>query len=171
MTAAIHAAPDAEHVVDVYGGSGVYAVETARRGRDVTLVETDAVLDVVGPMLAGQGVETVTTTGDEVPVDDADLALLAGVVNRRSSEANQTLLSRVHDALTPGGTAAVLTPEDGAEARRVRVERLLCGSGDAYTAETVTGWLGDAGFVDCETWDVTGGEGRLVVGRCERGVD
>ena len=174
VTAAVHAAPDAERVVDVYGGAGRYAAEFARRGHEPTLVDTARVLDAVGPMLAGQGVETIVAErATAVPVDDADLAVLAGVVQRRSPETNRTHLRSVHDALAPGGAVVVLEPLRGrsARARRVAVERLAVGRGDAYAAETVEGWLDEGGFVDRVTRDVPGTDQAAVVGRRERGVD
>ncbi|WP_152039968.1 methyltransferase [Salinigranum salinum] len=174
VTAAVHAAPDADRVVDVYGGSGVYATEFVRRGRATTLVESRDVLDVVEPMLAGQGVDTVET--DEptaVPVVDADLAVLADVVQRHPPAADRRLLQSVHDALVPGGAVVVLEPlrDRSPAARRVAVERLAVGRGDAYTSDEVEAWLGDAGFVDHETRDVPGTTVQAVVGRRERGVD
>ncbi|WP_318567269.1 methyltransferase domain-containing protein [Salinigranum marinum] len=174
VTAAVDAAPDAERVVDVYGGAGRYAAEFARRGHGATLVDSARVLDAVGPMLAGQDVETVVAErATAVPVDNADLAVLAGVVQRRSPESNRALLRSTHDALGPGGAVVVLEPLRGrsARARRVAVERLAVGRGDAYAAETVEGWLDEAGFVDRETRDVSGTDQGAVVGRRERGVD
>jgi SAM-dependent methyltransferase len=174
VTAAVDAAPDADRVVDVYGGAGRYAAEFARRGHEATLVDSARVLDAVGPMLAGQGVETaVAERATAVPVADADLAVLAGVVRRRPPEANRTLLRSVHDALGPGGAVVVLEPLRGrsAAARRVAVERLAVGRGDAYAAERVEGWLDEAGFVDRVTRDVSGTDQQAVVGRRERGVD
>lgn len=174
VTAAIHAAPDAQTVVDVRGSSGVYAAELARRGRDVTLVESRETLDVVGPMLAGQTIETsVADSPTAVPVVDADLALLAGVLQRDSPETNRELVRSVHDALGAGGVVVVLEPlrGDSPAARRVAVERLARGRGDAYTGEEITTWLADAGFVDRETRDVPGTPYQSVVARRERGVD
>jgi SAM-dependent methyltransferase len=174
VTAAVHAAPDADRIVDVYGGSGVYATEFVRRGRAATLVESSDVLDVVGPRVAGQGVDTVET--DEptaVPVVDADLAVLAGVVQRHPPAIDRRLLQSVHDALVPGGAVVVLEPlrDRSPAARRVVVERLAVGRGDAYTSDEVEAWLGDVGFVDHEARDVPGTTVQAVVGRRERGVD
>jgi SAM-dependent methyltransferase len=173
VTAAVHAAPDAERVVDVWGASGVYAAEFARRGYEATLVDSADVLDVVGPMLAGQGVETVAAEFPMVPAADVDLALLAGVVRRHDPETNERLLRSVRDALAPGGAVVVLEPlrDRSSEARRVAVERLAVGRGDAYGGETVEQWLRTAGFVDRETRNVPGTAGQAVVGRRERGVE
>ena len=173
VTAAVHAAPGAERVVDVRGASGVYAAEFARRGYEATLVDSERVLDVVGPMLAGGGVETVAAERTTVPAVDADLALLAGVVRRHNPETNERLLRSVHDALAPGGTVVVFEPlrERSSKARRVAVERLAVGRGDAYGSETVEQWLRAAGFVDREMRDVPGTAEQAVVGRRERGVE
>lgn len=174
VTAAIHAAPDADRIVDVRGASGVYAAELARRGREVTLVDSREVLEVVGPMLAGQAIETtVADSLTSVPVEDADLALLAGVLQRHPPEANRELVRSVHDALEAGGVVVVLEPLRGVSsaARRVAVERLAHGRGDAYTDEEITTWLADAGFVGRETRDVPGAPYQSVVARRERGVD
>jgi SAM-dependent methyltransferase len=174
VTAAVHAAPDAERVVDVRGASGVYATEFARRGYAATLVEAETVLDVVGPMLGGRGVETVAAESvTSVPVADADLAYLADVLQRHPPETNRALLDAVSDALGEGGVVVVLEPLRGVSpaARRVAVERLARGRGDAYTGESVTTWLAAAGFVDGDVRDVPGTDYRAVVARCERGVD
>jgi SAM-dependent methyltransferase len=174
VTAAIHAAPHADRVVDVRGSSGVYAAEFARRGYDVTLVESAAVVDVVGPMLAGRDVDALAAAHPTaVPVADAEVALLAEVVQRRPPATNRTLLRAVHDALAPGGTVVVFEPlrDRSTEARRVAVERLAVGRGDAYSGETIAEWLDDAGFVAREPRDVPGTGRQVVVGRRERGVD
>ena len=124
-------------------------------------------------MLAGGGVETVAAERTTVPAVDADLALLAGVVRRHNPETNERLLRSVHDALAPGGTVVVFEPlrERSSKARRVAVERLAVGRGDAYGGETVEQWLRTAGFVDRETRNVPGTAGQAVVGRRERGVE
>jgi hypothetical protein len=174
VTAAVHTAPDAERVLDVRGASGVYATEFARRGCDVTLVDTGAVLDIVGPMLTGQGVQTVESDSrTELPVEGADLAFLGGVLQRHAPETNRELLGAVHDALAPGGVIVVVEPLRGASgaAQRVAVDRLAAGSGDAYTGEAVTTWLTTAGFVGPETRAIPGTEYQTVVSRRERGVD
>lgn len=173
VTEAVHAAPDAARIVDVYGSSGVYAAEFARRGRAVTLVESERVLDAVGAMVAGRGVETVAAELPAVPVDAADLAVLAGVVRRHPPATNRALLRSVHGALSVGGTVAVFEPlrDRSAAARRVAVERLALGRGDTYASETVEDWLTATGFVATETRDVPGTPVQVVVGRRERGVD
>ena len=174
VTAAIHAAPDAERVVDVRGASGAYAAEFARRGRAVTLVESREVLDVVGPMLSTEEIETVAVdSAASVPVESADLALLAGVLQRHPPETNRRLLESVHGALGERGVGVVLEPlrGDSPAARRVAVERLAQGRGDAYTEDEVTAWLGEAGFVGSDVRDVPGTDYRAVVARRERGVE
>ncbi|WP_380680568.1 methyltransferase domain-containing protein [Salinigranum sp. GCM10025319] len=173
VTTAVHAAPDAERVVDVRGASGVYAAEFASRGYETTLVDSADVLDVVGPMLAGSGVETVAAELTTVPVAGADLAVLAGTVRRHAPDTNERLLRSVYDALAPGGAVVVLEPLRGrsSEAGRVAIERLAVGRGDAYGSETVEKWLHAAGFVDSETRDVPGTAEQAVVGRRERGVE
>ncbi|WP_142860097.1 methyltransferase domain-containing protein [Salinigranum halophilum] len=174
VTAAIHAAPDAERVVDVRGASGVAAAEFARRGHAVTLVESEAVLDHVGPMLAGQGVETAAASSvTSVPVEDADLALLTAVLQRYPPATNRTLLESTRDALDAGGVVVVLEPlrGDSPAARRVAVERLASGHGDAYTESEIRTWLAEAGFVDVERRDVPETDWQAVVARRERGVD
>jgi SAM-dependent methyltransferase len=175
VTAAVHAAPDADRVVDVRGASGVYAAEFVRRGRSATLVESEAALDAVGAMRAGEGVETVAADDvTSVPVADADLALLAGVLRRHPPATNRELLRSVADALRPGGTVVVLEPlrdRSPGTARRVAVERLAAGAGDACDEATVGEWLSAAGFGPPETHDVPGSGAAAVVARTERGVD
>ena len=174
VTAATHAAPDAGAVVDVRGASGVYAAEFARRGYDATLVESSDVLDVVGPTLAGRGVETVAADRiTTVPVENAELATLVGVLQRHPPETNRALLESVRGALASDGAVVILEPlrDRSPAGRRVAVERLAVGRGDAYTAEQVEEWLREVGFVDIENRDVPGTAVQAVVGRHERGVD
>lgn len=173
VTTAVAAAPDAERVVDVYGASGVNAAEFARRGYDVTLVDEGSVVDIVGPMVRGRGVETreVESTA-ALPVSDVDLAVLVDVLHHRSPAENRALLTAVDEALVPGGTVVVVEPLRGTSpvARRIAVERLALGHGDVYTGDTVEGWLEAAGFVDCVTERVPDTETHAIVARRERGV-
>jgi SAM-dependent methyltransferase len=140
----------------------------------VTLVESPEALDVAGPSLAGRDVETVATGRvTAVPTDDVDLATLVGVLQRHSPGTNRATLESVRGALAPGGVVVVLEPlrDRSTAGRRVAVERLAVGRGDAYAAEQVEGWLREAGFADPETRDVPGTAVQAVVGRRERGVD
>lgn len=114
VTAAIRAAPDADCVLDVRGGSGRYAREAAARGRRATLFESPEVCEVVEPLLAPTDVSLVA--GDlgsppaVAPETDGpfDLALAVDLVRRLDPARARETFAGLADALAPEGTVVLV---------------------------------------------------------------
>jgi SAM-dependent methyltransferase len=176
VTAAVHAAPDAERVLDVAGGSGVYAAEFARRGYETTLVDDADVVAVVEPLLSKRDVALAAGGPADLPVaadgpEDVDLVFAADVTHRLSPSANRAFLDAARDALSPGGALVLTDAVRGRStaAARVAVNALAGGEGDAYDEATYRGWLADAGFERPSVRNIPGTDRQAVVGH--RGVD
>jgi SAM-dependent methyltransferase len=169
VTAAVHARPDAERVVDVAGGSGVYAREFARRGYDVTLVEEPDVLGVIEPSLAHEDVALAAGRPGDLPaaVEGADLVFGADLTHRRTGEANQAFVAAAAGVLSPGGVVVLTDAVRGRSpsAPRVAAVELARGRGDAHDEASYRGWLDDAGFESIRVRDVPGTDLQAVVGR------
>jgi SAM-dependent methyltransferase len=148
-----------ESLLDVAGGHGWYSAELCRR--HPTLRAT--VLDLPGSAAVGRRIIAEQEMSDRVQHLEGDMmsadfggphdgALCFNIVHHLSAEQNVALLRRMHDALKPGGTVAVLDlwlPEGD---RRPDAAALLglffyLTSGAAtYAERDVRGWLGEAGF-------------------------
>jgi ubiquinone/menaquinone biosynthesis C-methylase UbiE len=148
-----------ESLLDVAGGHGWYSAELCRR--HPTLRAT--VLDLPGSAAVGRRIVAEQGMSDRVQHSEGDMmsadfggphdgALCFNIVHHLSVEQNVALLRRMHDALKPGGTVAVLDlwlPEGD---RRPDAAALLglffyLTSGAAtYAERDVRSWLAEAGF-------------------------
>jgi len=148
-----------ESLLDVAGGHGWYSAELCRR--HPTLHAT--VLDLPGSAAVGRRIIAEQGMSERVRHIDGDMmsadfggphdgAMCFNIVHHLPPEQNVALLRRMHDALKPGGTVAVLDlwlPEDD---RRPDAAALLglfffLTSGAAtYSERDVRGWLAEAGF-------------------------
>ncbi len=179
VTAAVHAHPDATRVLDVAGGSGVYAREFAARGYDATLVESAAVVDVVAPLLDPAPVEVARgrLPDEEAPAadDDAvDLAATPGTVDlvfavdfarRHSDAANRAFLSAARETLAHDGTVVLVDALRGRSGDPgVGVEALATGRGGYHDEPTVRAWFEDEGFESVAVTEVPGADRTAVVG-------
>jgi SAM-dependent methyltransferase len=178
VTAAVHAHPDATRVLDVAGGSGVYAREFAARGYDVTLVESAPVVDVVGPLLGPAPVEVAPgrLPDDETPAadDSVDLAATPGTVDlvfavdfarRHSDAANRAFLSAARETLAHDGTVVLVDAVRGrSDDPGVGVEALATGRGGYHDESAVRAWFEDEGFESVALTDVPGADRTAVVG-------
>ncbi|QLG63694.1 methyltransferase domain-containing protein [Halorarum salinum] len=163
VTAAVRAAPDAERVLDLCGGSGTYAAEFADRGRDVTLVDSPAVVEAVAPLHDRPDVRL--HDGPPTTLEGSfDLAFGARVAGGMDPTEIGSLLEAARDALAPGGTlclADVLA--DGSDAAvTADAVGLATGHGGAYDAERYREWFEEAGFVDVRIEPVPGTDRRAV---------
>lgn len=169
VTAAVHARPDADDVVDVAGGSGVYAREFARRGYGVTLVGEPDVVDAVEPSLAHADVALATGRPSDLSAavgDDLDLVFAADLTHRLTADENRAFVGTAATALSPGG-ALVLTDavrERSAAAPRVAATELARGRGDAHDEASYRAWLDDAGFESVRVREVPGTDLQAVIG-------
>lgn len=192
VSAAVRVAPDRGHVLDVGGGSGVYAREFVARGWDATLADTPARLSVVRPLLERTAVTLVETdlpgagpsgadtaldgdpaVGSEgvdlgAPSDSVDLAFLVDVVRDYGPAANRALFEAVADSVVPGGAVVVIdavrdrTPD---ASLRAALTALAAGRGDVYESSDVESWLSATGFDGVETRPIPGVDRVAVTGR------
>jgi hypothetical protein len=114
VTAAIRAAPDADRVLDVRGGSGRYAREVAARGRRATLFESAEVCEVVEPLLAPTDVSLVAGDLDSLPAtapgtdEQFDLALAVDLVRGLDPARAREAFAGLAGALGPEGTVVLV---------------------------------------------------------------
>ncbi|MFC4551720.1 MULTISPECIES: methyltransferase [Halorussus] len=167
VTAAVHANPDAERVLDVGGGPGLHAKEFARRGFDVTLLDRPEVLDVARPSLEREPVDLVAGDATEELPGGFDVVFCSRVAHGLGPEENRRLFENAFDALEPGGAVVVLdrvrsrSPDAALFAAHMlaNTER-----GDTYTEAEFREWLTAAGFEDVEVGDVPGTDRQAVTG-------
>ncbi|MXR40016.1 methyltransferase domain-containing protein [Halobaculum sp. WSA2] len=98
-------------VLDLGGGHGTYAVELARRGASVTLVDRSPALEPAREAAADADVDGEPGTDSDADSDadsGYDLVLLFNVLHGHSPAEAATLLDRAAAALAPGGRLAIL---------------------------------------------------------------
>ena len=156
---ALRLPPQPASLLDVAGGHGWYSAELCRR--HPTLRAT--VLDLPASVAVGREIIAEQGTSDRVEHVEGDMmgtdlggphdgALVFNIAHHLSAEQNVALLRRIHAALRPGGTVAVLDLWLPEEDRRPDAAALLglffyLTSGAAtYTERDVRGWLSAAGF-------------------------
>ncbi|MFC6836664.1 methyltransferase [Halomarina ordinaria] len=167
VTAAVHRAPRAERVLALADGPGRHAVEFARRGYDVTLLDAPDVVDAVAPALEHEAVTLVA--GDPLAGDypDAGLVFAEGLLTRYDGEHLERVFAATRAALPVGGAAvfvgAVRGETPGATLRALDAYATRA-EGRAHAAGDLTDRLADAGF-DAEVGEVPGLAERAVAGR------
>ena len=154
VTAAVREAPDATRVLDVAGGSGVYAREFVARGHEVTLVDDANVADVVAPLLEPTAVDLVSTSLPSLSGVDGSFDLAVGV---DTLESGGTLV--FEDVFEREGESA-----NTADAIAVAVDALATGEGALHSETEVREWFEAAGLADVVVRDVPGASRRAVVG-------
>ncbi|MFC4406435.1 class I SAM-dependent methyltransferase [Haloarchaeobius iranensis] len=173
VTAAQHVVPDGR-VVDIGGAPGTYAVEFARRGYDVTLLDAADRLDASASLLAREPVEAVTwnlpcdgADSSDLPVEGVDCAFVPLRTGERSAAANRRLVAGAADALGPGGWLVVVDylRERSPAARAATVRRLALGSGEAHAPAAYRDWFEAAGLRAVQVRDVPGTDRQAVLGQ------
>ncbi|WP_227375526.1 class I SAM-dependent methyltransferase [Haladaptatus halobius] len=171
VTEAVHERPDAERVLDIGGGPGVFAKEFVRRGFEVTLVDQPAVIDIDRRFLEREPIELVAgDITDDLPTD-FDVAFCSRVAHALGPDENRILLRNAFAALDSGGVAVFVDRIRGrADGAALMGAHMLAQTknGDAYTAEQFSDWFEDAGFERFEIRDVLGTNLQAVVGRRPR---
>ncbi|MFB6270167.1 MAG: methyltransferase [Halobacterium sp.] len=170
VTAAVRERPDADDVLVVAGGAGQHAVEFARRGFDVTLLDEPDVVDAVAPLLEHERVDLVA--GD--PLDgvdgDYDIVFHARVAREHDAEGNRRLLAAAEDAAAEDGLVMhvdvfATADGDGAADAATTAELLATTEDGACHAEGAVGeWFSEVGFADVRAGDVPGTPYRFVAG-------
>jgi len=147
-------------LLDVGGGSGIFAAEYARATPDLKAILLDLAptIEAAHEILTAEGLEDRITyrTGDyrqdpfPAPVD---AVLLSNLMQTESEEVNKIILAKSREALRPGGTLLVhgmmnepdeTKPPEGTMFSLLMY--VLFDHGRAYPAETISGWLTQAGF-------------------------
>jgi hypothetical protein len=167
VTAAVREHPDAADVLVVGGGPGQHAVEFARRGFDVTLLDTPEAADVIDPLLERERVDLVRGDPLEGIEGDFDVVFHARVAREYDPADNRRLLSAAHDAVHENGLAIHVDAfRDGTPDAAVTADLLARTAGGACYEEGAVGeWFADAGFADVRAGDVPGTDCGFVAGR------
>jgi len=146
-------------LLDVAGGHGWFSAELCRRHPGLTAT----VLDLPGSVAAGREIIEEAGMSDRVRFVEGDLAsadlggpydaaLCFNIVHHLSAEQNLALLRRLHEALKPGGTVAVLDlftqPEEIAQdtAAYLGLFFYLTSGAATYSHDDIRGWLAEAGY-------------------------
>ena len=149
----------ARRLLDVGAGPGTYAVELCRRHPHlhVTIFDLPGTLEVTRRHLTESGLEDRIRL---VPGDyrrDAlpggfDTVFLSNVIHGEDEDTNRALMSKVHDALDPGGRVLIkdhVTDDSGtspAAAAIFSIAMLLFARGRDYAYGEIRAWLLEAGF-------------------------
>jgi hypothetical protein len=161
VTTAVHAAPDGDSVVVVGDGAGRRAVEFARRGWSVTLLDSEARIDAAEPLLRRESVDLRRGDGTEIP--PCDLVVGVKTLSRRDGDSAANHVA----AAAAAAPAAVFFDTFGGEtpgAALVDIDRLAAGAGRVHDLETARPWLGEA-FDEVSVEAVPSSHHSALVGR------
>ncbi|EMG36676.1 O-methyltransferase [Desulfocurvibacter africanus PCS] len=163
-------------LLDVGGGSGVYAMAfaQAKAGVSVTVFDLPPVVRLAEDYIRKAGLSgRVSTRAGDYRTDDLglayDLVFLSAVAHINSPEDNKQLMRKAAAALNPGGRIVVL--DFIMEPDRVLPERgalfalnmlVNTPAGDTYTEEEIASWLMEAGCRDIERIDTAPGMAMIV---------
>ncbi|HET9443871.1 MAG TPA: class I SAM-dependent methyltransferase [Acidimicrobiales bacterium] len=159
--------PDAGRVLELGGGHGEYGLEFARRGRQVTMQDRPAVIELARQRGRLEEAGVVLFAGDlheTLPDGPFDLAFCAGVTHTFSGPRNADLYHRLRPRLAPGGGIAIVTllRRHDAIARLFAVQMMAnAHGGDTHGEDDYRAWLGDAGFGPVELDDGSGARSFL----------
>lgn len=147
-------------LLDVAGGSGIYAAEYARATPELkaTLFDLPPTIEAAHEILTAEGLEdrVVYRTGD-YRIDPfpgpVDAVLLSNLLQTESEEVGRLILSKAREALRPGGMLlvhGVMGDPEQAKPTKLAVHSLvmymLFDQGRAYSADVISGWLAEEGF-------------------------
>jgi SAM-dependent methyltransferase len=165
-------------VLDVGGGSGVYATAFARAKPDITAVVFDlpSVVSMTQGYVAQEELsDRVKTISGDYEVDelgqDFDLVFLSAIIHSNSESGNRGLLRKCVGALKPKGQLIVqdfIVDEDrtGPPFAVLFALNMLVGteSGDTYRESEVREWMREAGLSGIGRKDTEFGT-TLLIGR------
>jgi 2-polyprenyl-3-methyl-5-hydroxy-6-metoxy-1,4-benzoquinol methylase len=159
IAGALRLPPGPRRLLDVAGGHGWFAAELCRRHPTLqaTVLDLPASAAVGREIIAEQGMADRVThvEGDALTSDlggPYDVALCFNIVHHLAPAENVELLRRIHAALSPGGTLAVLDlfmppPDTRADAgAMLGLFFYLTSSAATYTEDQLRGWLAEAAF-------------------------
>ncbi len=149
-----------QSLLDVGGGSGIFAAEYARRTPDLraTLFDLPPTLEVAREILRVEGMEDAVRYApgdyrrDPLP-GPVDTLLISNVLQTEGEENAQIILGRAYEALRPGGTLLVhgaMEDAGGPPSTPVALFSLLMfvlfDGGRAWSVERISEWLTQARF-------------------------
>lgn len=168
-----------KRIMDLGGGSGCYCIVAAKTYPQITAVVLDLppVVEVTREFLAQNEVqdrvaaEPCDFTADPLP-DDADVAIMASNLPQYDRAIIAGVVSRVHDALLPGGEFHLIG-EMLHDDRKGPLAPALWGlseavsgsTGLAHTESECVGYLAAAGFRDVAVHEFIAGTLTRVTGR------
>lgn len=163
-------------ILEVGCGSGVWSLAIAQRHPEaqVTGLDLPAVLESFKDRAATLKLadRTHTIPGDmheaEIPARAFDLVIIANVLRIETPARAASAVQRIAKAVAPGGALLVVdalaegTPErDRARASYALHLGLRTRSGQVHRAQTISGWLAQAGLPRVTPIDVANGAGGL----------
>lgn len=160
------------HVLDVGGGSGVYARAFAARGCRVTLLDRPETIRHVRGAFGLESVRGLTLVAGDfaagLPPGPFDAVLVADVLHGLAPGEARALLRAVAGSATAGAVAAVVDVFRGRSRRAgffAMTMLLHTAGGDAHAAGQVSAWLAEAGFEDARVEDLDAGRALLTARR------
>ncbi|HEX2090463.1 MAG TPA: methyltransferase [Actinomycetota bacterium] len=156
---AVRLPPRSTSLVDVAGGHGWFSVELCRRHPDLRAT----VIDLPGSVTIGREIVAEAGMSDRVEFVEGDLlsddlggpydgALCFNIIHHLAPAQNTELFRRLHNALRPGGTVAVLDLFRPPRERRMNTSSLLglffflTSGTSTYRPDDLRRWLRDSGF-------------------------
>ena len=147
-------------LLDVAGGSGIYAAEYARATPDLKAILFDLppTIEAAHEILTSEGVEdrVVYRTGDyrtDPFPGPVDAVLLSNLLQTEGEEICRGILAKAREALKPGGTLLVhgiMGDPEHQKPTSIAMHSLvmyaLFDHGAAHSAETISSWLAEEGF-------------------------
>jgi ubiquinone/menaquinone biosynthesis C-methylase UbiE len=157
-------------VLDLAAGSGVWGIAIAQAAAQasVTAVDWPEVIPVTRKTVEKFGLTNRFTyiEGDLLEADFGKgytLATLGHILHSEGQERSRALLRKTFSALASGGTIAIaefLVNEDrtGPVGGLFFAVNMLVNSdtGNTFSFEEISSWLGEAGFIDARTLDAPG---------------
>ena len=167
---------DTSHVLDLGGGSGVFAMAFVQIRPDMraTVFDLPEVVGITRRYIEeAELTPRIGTLAGDYRTDDIgsgyDLVFLSAIVHSNSSSVNATLLRRCADALNPGGQVVVqdfVIDEDRvhpAGAALFALNMLVATSeGDTFTESEIREWMEAAGLVDVVRQDTLTGTAQVI---------
>ena len=170
----------AHRILDVGGGSGVYAMAFVSAGNDITATVFDLpnVIPITREYIQKENmVGKINTAAGDYNSDDLpsgyDIVFLSAIVHSNSYQENIKLVSKCATSLNPGGRIIVkdqvmderrLKPANGA---LFALNMLVnTAAGDTYTEKEIKEWFDHAGIRFEETVEIRG-QDSMVIGRKE----
>lgn len=150
---------DSRSLLDVGGGHGWYSAQLCRRHPRLTAT----VLDLPGSVAIGREIiaragmtDRVQHRDGDATTDDLgggyDAVLCFNLLHHLSVEQTVALFARIHEALAPGGTLAVMDAfaepghRSSAQANALGLFMYLSSGSQVHSPDRLHGWLRDAGF-------------------------